>query len=76
MKIWQSRLKSRKIRTLIAFVLAVGLLGGASISGFDAGGLNVKTVDLKGVTGAANNLVYVFERYMIIAPFAPEKPQG
>lgn len=76
MKIGQSHIKSRKVRTLIAFLLVVGLLGGASISSFDAEGLNIKTVDLKGVTGAANNLVYVFDRYMIIAPFAPEKAQG
>src|SRR5215216_5263009 len=57
----------RVLAVMIASMIVFGMM---SLSPFAAEPDKV-VVDLPGVTGASNNLAFAFDRYILIAPYAP-----
>jgi len=64
----------RRARIVVLFVVLVLVLGVVSYPrGADTRMKQLYSIGLGGVTGAANNTVLVFGRYVLVAPFAPTK---
>jgi len=63
-----------RARIVVLFVVLVLILGVVSYPrGADTRMKQLCSIGLGGVTGAANNTVLVFGRYVLVAPFAPTK---
>ncbi|MEK6410890.1 MAG: hypothetical protein AABN34_28540 [Acidobacteriota bacterium] len=64
--------KMRGMRIVVVFLALLLAYGAVSYSP-QASSTNVYSVDLGGVTGATNNTILAFGRYVVIAPFWPSK---
>src|ERR1044071_7023511 len=64
--------RSRRI-TVLAIVLAL-LMGAGTYSPLAATPWKISSVELPGVSGATNNVAFAYDRYVLIAPYAPSKP--
>jgi hypothetical protein len=65
------------LRLIVRLVVVAALLGSVFSFGSyspQAAGINMSYVELAGANGGQNNVVFAFERYVLIAPYAPEKP--
>src|ERR1041385_7987367 len=65
--------QNRSMRIVVVFLCLLLSYGLISYSPRADGELKLFSIDLGGVTGGANNLVLVFGRYVLIAPFAPSQ---
>ncbi len=63
--------KNRVMRLTVVVLMVVALYGAASFSLLAGTSLKVSTIELPGADGAINNTLFVFDRYIIVAPFAP-----
>jgi hypothetical protein len=59
--------------TILAIVLAI-LMGAGTYSPLAATPWKISSVELPGVTGVTNNVAFAYDRYVLIAPYAPTKP--
>ncbi|MFL6278356.1 MAG: hypothetical protein ACJ74G_24490 [Blastocatellia bacterium] len=70
-------MKSGKIRNAFragAVLIAIMLLGGLLVSSPQAAQpWKVSTVSLLGADGANNNMAFAYDRYILVAPYAPSK---
>jgi hypothetical protein len=64
------------VRVLTALLLLVAFFAVPSYSGLSESPIKIQTVDLPGLTGAANNVIHVNDRYVLAAPFAPKPIEG
>ena len=71
MKIFKQFSTNRVMRLAVVVLMVVALFGVASFSLLAETSLKVSTVELPGADGAVNNPLFVFNRYVIVAPFAP-----
>lgn len=63
-----------KFRHIVRLTIALALLGGAFSFGSyspQAAGVKMSYVELAGASGGQNNVAFAFERYVLIAPYAP-----
>ncbi|HVF91907.1 MAG TPA: hypothetical protein VNH22_17710, partial [Blastocatellia bacterium] len=69
-------LSSRRLLLQASAVLvSLALISvGLAISGEGAQPIRIDSVELDGLTGTANNMAFVFDRYVIVAPYAPKSP--
>lgn len=74
MKRQLSTRKSRSIRLTVLAVTVAALLAANSYSPLAATPWKISSVELAGVSGVNNNLAFAFDRYVLIAPYAPSKP--
>ena len=65
--------KMRKARIVAVFLAMLLAYGAISLSPRADAPLKTYSVDIGGVTGATNNTVLAFGRYVLVAPFAPSK---
>jgi len=61
----------KKARLLALFIGMIIAWGGISFPQFAAGAGSVDKVELPGVTGTGNNVAFAFDRYILVAPYAP-----
>ncbi|MEK6301104.1 MAG: hypothetical protein AABO41_10315 [Acidobacteriota bacterium] len=61
----------RIARVSVAFAAVVSLLGFGSYAP-KADSFNMSFVELAGVNGGQNNVVFAFDRYVLVAPYAPK----
>lgn len=65
--------RMRRLRMVTALLVLLLAYGSATFSPMASTGLPVGSIDLGGVTGATNNTVLAFGRYLLVAPFWPTK---
>ncbi|HWO01391.1 MAG TPA: hypothetical protein VNS63_19180 [Blastocatellia bacterium] len=61
------------VRSIVVAALLGSLFSFASYSP-QAAGITMSYVELAGVNGGQNNVVFAFDRYVLIAPYAPKGP--
>lgn len=61
------------VRSVVVAALLGSLFGVASYSP-QAAGVKMSYIELAGANGGQNNVVFAFERYVLIAPYAPKGP--
>ena len=66
--------KSRIMRIAAIAITLASLLGAGSYTPLAATSWKVASVELPGVTGMNNNVAFAYDRYVLIAPYAPSKP--
>jgi len=72
-----SKNRITRLRLIARSVVAAALLGSLlSIGSYapQASGVKMSYVELPGANGGQNNVVFAFERYVLIAPYAPTGP--
>ncbi len=62
------------IRLAIIALALTGMLGMPTISSLASGSWKVSEVPLSGLNGESNNVAFAFDRYVLVAPYAPSKP--
>src|SRR5215213_8307803 len=68
-------LSRRLLLQASAVLMSLALFSiGLVISGEGAQPIKIDSVELCGLTGSANNMAFVFDRYVIVAPYAPKAP--
>ena len=63
--------KSRSLRLSTAILLVAALYSAATFSLIAETSLKLTEVSVPGADGSLNNTLFVFDRYLIVAPFAP-----
>src|ERR1044071_10100104 len=61
------------MRLAIIALALTGMLGMPSVSSLASGSWKVSEVPLSGVNGESNNIAFAFDRYALVAPYAPSK---
>lgn len=65
--------KMRGMRIVVVFLALLLAYGAVSYSPQAASSTKLYSIDIGGVTGATNNTILAFGRYVVIAPFWPSK---
>ena len=64
----------KSMRLAILALALIGMLGMPSASSLASSTWKVSEVTLPGVNGESNNVAFAFDRYVLVAPYAPSKP--
>ena len=64
----------KSMRLAIITLALTGMLGMPTTSSLASGSWKVSEVPLPGVNGESNNVAFAFDRYVLVAPYAPSKP--
>ena len=64
----------KSMRLAIIALALIGMLGMPSASSLASSTWKVSEVTLPGVNGESNNVAFAFDRYVLVAPYAPSKP--
>ena len=72
MKIVFGRRKSMRLAIIMLALMA--MLGMPVTSSLASGSWKVSEVTLPGVNGESNNVAFAFDRYVLVAPYAPSNP--
>ena len=64
----------KSMRLAIIALALIGMLGMPSASSVASSTWKVSEVTLPGVNGESNNVAFAFDRYVLVAPYAPSKP--
>jgi hypothetical protein len=70
----RQKLFSKSIRISILAITLAALFGVSTYTPLAATSWKVASVDLPGATGMNNNVALAYDRYVLIAPYAPSKP--
>src|SRR6185369_4932041 len=66
--------KNRTVRLATLFLALSAMIGMPSNSSLAAAPWKVSSVVLPGVNGGSNNVAFAFDRYVLVAPYAPLNP--
>jgi hypothetical protein len=66
--------KGRSMRFAILAMTLATLLGVNSYTPHAATPWKISSVEMPGASGVSNNVAFAFDRYVLIAPYAPSKP--
>lgn len=66
--------KNRSTRLAILAITLITLLGVNSYSPLAATSWKISSVELAGASGVNNNVALAYDRYVLVAPYAPSKP--
>ncbi len=64
----------KSMRLAIIALALIGMIGMPSASSLASSSWKVSEVALPGVNGESNNIAFAFDRYVLVAPYAPSKP--